>query len=224
MEIIPTPLTISPQKFTEDMQKLSLFFSTFHIDIADGLLVPGKTATVEELTPHLLKYQDRSFDFHLMVQDYGKPINYLRSLSSKLQIGRVFVHHKAAPDKGLFVSHSDPFIIGLALNPSEHVKTLPTYYSLEFMRAIQIMSVEPGAQGQLFIKETLNKIEQLRLLNYRNNIFLDGGVNNLTLPLILSQRYTPDILSVGSYFSKASDLKINVEELKKMLPLEPLKG
>lgn len=32
------------------------------------------------------------------------------------------------------------------------------------------MSVNPGAQGNPFIKESLQKIEQLRNANYRNKI------------------------------------------------------
>lgn len=219
MQIVPAILSRSPEEFVVDIKKLSPYFTSFQIDIADGILVPGKTATIEDLTPHLLEYTNTTFDFHLMVKDYGKVINYLRVLASKIKIGTVLVHHKAGPDKGLFISQSDSFTIGLVINPDEQVKKLSTYYSFEIMRVIQIMSVEPGAQGQGFIKETLNKIEQLRLLNYRNRIFLDGGINNLTLPIILSQHYLPDVLAVGSYFTKAVDLKMQVEGFKKILPV-----
>ncbi len=218
MQILPAVLSRSPEEFDVDIKKLSPFFSSFQIDITDGILVPGTTATIEDLTPHLLEHPQITFDFHLMVKDYGKIINYLRALTSKIKIGTVLVHHKAGPDKGLFISQSDSFTIGLVINPDEQIKTLSTYYSFEIMRAIQIMSVEPGAQGQGFIKETLNKIEQLRLLNYRNKIYLDGGINNLTLPIILSQHYLPDTLAIGSYFTKAVDVKMQVEGLKKILP------
>ncbi len=220
MQIMPAPLSRSVQEFAEVMKKLSPYFSSFQIDIADGLLVPGETPSIEELTPHLLSYPQITFDFHLMVKEYGKSINYLRGLSAKIKIGTVFVHHKAGPDKGLFISQSDSFTIGLVVNPDEQIKTLSTYYSFGIMKAIQIMSVEPGAQGQGFIKEVLNKIEQLRLLNYRNKVFLDGGINNLTLPIILSQHYLPDVLAVGSYFTKAKDVKAQLEGLEKIFPRE----
>lgn len=218
MQIVAAVLSRSLEDFTTDMKKLSPFFTSFQIDVADGILVPGKTVAIEELAPQLALYPQATFDFHLMVKDYGKTINYLRGLASKIKIGTVLVHHKAGPDKGLFISQSDSFTIGLVINPEEQIKTLSTYYSFEIMRAVQIMSVEPGAQGQGFIKEVLNKIEQLRLLNYRNKIFLDGGVNNLTLPIILSQHYLPDVLAIGSYFTKAENLQLQVEGLKKILP------
>ena len=218
MEIIPTPLTSTLQEFTTDMQKLSPVFSIFHLDIADGVLVDGQTVTVEEIVPRLHEYKNASFDFHLMVSDYKPLINYLKTVSSQIKIRNVFIHYKARPDKGFFVSQSGPFTIGLVINPDEQVKELSTYYSFGLIPAVQIMTVNPGRQGQGFIKETLNKIEQLRLLDYRNKIFLDGSINKETLPSILSQRYLPDILNVGSYFSRADNVKERLQILSQMLP------
>ena len=37
------------------------------------------------------------------------------------------------------------------------------------------MSVYLGKQGQTFLQNNLKKIEQLRNIDYRNKIFLDGG-------------------------------------------------
>ena len=76
------------------------------------------------------------------------------------------------------------------------------------------MSVNPGKQGSPFIPETLKKIEQLRLLGYRSKIFLDGGVNDQTLPLILNQKYLPDVLCPGSFLTRAKDLEKNIKFLK----------
>jgi pentose-5-phosphate-3-epimerase len=67
------------------------------------------------------------------------------------------------------------------------------------------MSVNPGRQGQPFLLETLKKIEQLRLLGYRNKIFLDGGINEKTIPEILAQKFLPDVLCPGSFLTKADE-------------------
>lgn len=72
------------------------------------------------------------------------------------------------------------------------------------------MSVIPGAQGKPFIEYTVNKVEQLRVLGYRSNIFLDGAVNNKTLPIINSYKFKPDFICPGSFLAKAKE-----EELPK---------
>jgi len=78
------------------------------------------------------------------------------------------------------------------------------------------MSVTPGVQGNPFLEETLNKIEQLRLLGYRKEIFLDGAVNEKTIPVILSKKYQPDFICPGSYLTKTKSLEENVKYLKEI--------
>jgi pentose-5-phosphate-3-epimerase len=79
------------------------------------------------------------------------------------------------------------------------------------------MSVTPGVQGNPFFPETLVKIEQLRLLGYRNKIFLDGAVNDKTLLIINKLKYKPDVICPGSFLTKAKDLEKNVEYLNKLI-------
>jgi ribulose-phosphate 3-epimerase len=107
-----------------------------------------------------------------------------------------------------------PIPIGLTLNPSEQVSDLESHYNLDNVPSIQIMSVTPGVQGNPFIPETLNKIEQLRVHGYRFKIFLDGAVNDKTLPAINKQKFKPDVICPGSFLTKAKDLEKNVEYLK----------
>lgn len=217
MKVVPAILAKSAQELKNTIDNLIPHFDTFQIDIQDGEFVPEKTVGIEEATSVLINYGNASFDFHLMVFDFGKCINYLRNLTSKIQIKHIFIHHKATPPNTLFESGSGPFSIGLVINPDEEVKQLSTLYSFEKMAAIQVMSVHPGAQGQQFIKESLRKIEQLRLLNYRNSVFLDGGVNSETIPFILAQHSPPDVLCIGSYLTKAENLQERITHLKEIL-------
>ena len=76
------------------------------------------------------------------------------------------------------------------------------------------MSVVPGVQGNPFLPDTLKKIQQLRMLGYKPNIFLDGAVNDKTLPIINKLKYKPDVICPGSFLAKAKDLEKNVEFLK----------
>jgi pentose-5-phosphate-3-epimerase len=78
------------------------------------------------------------------------------------------------------------------------------------------MSVVPGVQGNPFLPNTLKKIEQLRVLGYRNKIFLDGAVNDKTIPFINKQKFKPDVVCPGSFLTKAKDLEKNVKYLDKL--------
>lgn len=221
MKAVPALLTQNVQELKGDLDKLVPYFKSFHVDIADGEFVSGKTLSIEDATQVLMQYPTLTFDFHLMVLDYGKIVNYLRNLTSKIQIQHVFVHHKAAPPATLFTPKSAPFTIGLVINPDEQVKQLSSLYSFEKMEGIQIMSVNPGAQGRDFIKDSLSKIEQLRLLNYRSNVFLDGGINDETIPFILSQHFLPDVTAIGSFLTKSENLQKRVKYLEKILAVKP---
>ncbi len=213
MKIIPSILEKDASSLFYQINKLSPYFSRFQIDIADGIFVPNKTVQIEEIKDSLNKdslYKDcLLFDFHLMIKDYIKEIKKLDKLKKFIKIKYVFIHFSA-------VSDFSSLPIGLTLNPQDQIDDLAYKYDLNKIPFIQIMSVTPGAQGKPFIPETLNKIEQLRDIGYRKEIFLDGAVNEKTIPVILSKKYQPDFICPGSYLTKTKTLEENVEYLKKL--------
>ena len=79
------------------------------------------------------------------------------------------------------------------------------------------MTIIPGAQEQTFIDYPLEKIEQLRAAGYRYNISVDGGVNNITLPIIVSKKNRPDFLNIGSYFSKSNNIEQSIRKINSVI-------
>lgn len=219
MIIIPSILEKTAGAYMSQIQKLSKYYAHFQIDIADGIFVSNKTAQIEELEKTMKQSNNRtiknlSFEFHLMVQDYEKEIEKLEKLRNWLNIKTVLVHASLFPNYQLLTTNYKLFSFGLVLNPEDSVKTIKTKYELEKVPIIQIMSVNPGAQGNPFIPETLQKVEQLRNANYKNIISLDGGINNATIPYILSQKFQPDIVCPGSFLTRAENLEERVVYLK----------
>ena len=218
MQTIPSILEKDASSLFYQINKLSPYFKRFQIDIADGIFVPNKTVQIDEIKDVLNKdslYKDCLFDFHLMVKDYESEIKKLEKLKNLINIKNVFVHADLHPNYELLTTNY-PLSIGLVLNPQDQVSDLTSHYALDTIPCLQIMSVVPGFQGSPFIPETLNKIEQLRVLGYKSNIFIDGAVNDKTLPFINKQRFKPDFICPGSYLTKAKDLKKNVEYLLKL--------
>ncbi len=214
MEIFPSILEKEAQNYLVQINKLSPYFNHFQIDIADGIYVPNKTVQIDELINYGLRITNCTFEFHLMVKDFETEIKKLEKLRNFLNIKTVLIHASLSPDYSLLSKTYPLFSFGLVLNPEDKVSLLPSYTLLPI---IQIMTVHPGFQGQPFLPETLKKIEQLRQANYRNKISLDGAVNDQTIPLILAQKYRPDILCPGSFLTKTVELEKNINYLKKIV-------
>lgn len=222
MIIYPSLLEKNVEGLFFQIKKLSPYFNTFQIDICDGIDVPSKTVQIDEITEHVTNNMKHgtldniSFEFHLMVKDYEKEIKKLEKLKNLMNIRDILVHGALLPDFSILHSPSSiPY--GLVLYPEDPVSLLTTTYNLQTIPYIQIMSIHPGAQGNAFIPGSLNKIEQLRKANYRNKISLDGGINEKTLPIIMSKKYKPDILCPGSFLTKAENLKGNINILKSII-------
>lgn len=219
MIVFPSILESKASKYISQIKKLSKFYSHFQIDITDGVFVDNKTAQIEEIQQILQSndfstFNHLSFEFHLMVQDYKTNIKKIIELKKIINIDLVLIHASLHPDIEHLTSNIDNLLFGLVLNPEDKVETIKTEYNLQKMLIIQIMSIDPGAQGKPFIPETLQKVEQLRSAYYKNSISLDGGINELTIPYICSQKFQPDIVCPGSFLTRAENLEEKVEYLK----------
>jgi len=219
MQICPSILEPTAESLFRTINRLSPFYKYFQIDIADGIFVPNKTVQIEEIKDTLNKdslYKDCLFDFHLMVSDFKSDINKLNELKKIINIKNIFIHYSAIDHLKFKIENLSDIPIGLTLNPQDQVSDLTSHYALDAIPRLQIMSVTPGVQGNPFLPDTLNKIEQLRVLGYKSKIFLDGAVNDKTLSVINNLKYKPDVICPGSFLTKAKDLEANVNYLKKL--------
>lgn len=204
---MPTVLEKTKDGFLTQIKKLSPYFSYFQIDIADGLYVPNKTIQVEDFEVAIQdlgsKISDLTFDFHLMVKDFETEIKKLINLKDKISINNILIHYSLKPNyQSLITNYQLP--IGMVLNSEDRVYNLVENYDIQKIPIIQIMTVQIGAQGNPFLSENINKVEQLKKACFSGQIFLDGGINEKTLPIILSKEYRPDVLCPGAYLTRAS--------------------
>lgn len=219
MIICPSILEATADDYLKIIKKLSSYFNYFQIDIADGIYVKNKTTAIDDILKTLTNHQpptiNYQFDFHLMTKNYENDIEKILQYKDKINIKNIFIHYDLKPAKTLIqpptTNHQPPINIGLVINPQDEIDDLAKNYNLSSIPVIQIMSVNPGAQGNPFIENTIKKIGQLRILDYRNKIFLDGGINDKTIPFILKQKFLPDVICPGSFLAKAK----NETELKK---------
>ena len=183
-----------------------------HLDVMDGHFVPNLTFGL----PIIKQIKDIAqipVDVHLMVTN---PDVYLETLG-KWKIDYVSFHQEAEVHihRQLRVLQKYGVKAGIALNPATPVETIfPVIAELDF---VLIMSVNPGFGGQSFIPLVYDKIEKLRKLadqvNPELEIEVDGGVNNINAPKLISKG--SDILVAGSFVFGSDDYKKQIEILKK---------
>jgi len=80
-----------------------------------------------------------------------------------------------------------------------------------------IMTVNPGFSGQGFIEDVLTKIKQIKNINSKTVISVDGGINDQTIKIAASAG--ADVFYVGSYFYKGNP-KTNLEKLQNIINLK----
>lgn len=221
MDIVPALLVKTSSELSEQITRLARYYSHFQIDIADGQFVNNKTLSVDDLQgafekikPDTLK--NLTFDFDLMVLDYVSSCEKIDELAFLIKTTSVFPHAAAITNYKELVELYPVFSIGIAVDPDQSIDTINEMFDLPSIPIIQVMSVIPGKQGNPFIEDSLTKIEQLKMLDYRGKISIDGGVNNKTLPAIISRRDRPDMVCVGSYLSQGEDIESRVKTLQEL--------
>src|SRR3989338_8653524 len=101
MYIIPSLVEKTPEDLFAVMQKLSLYYKQFQVDIEDGIFVSNKTLFVSDIQRYLLNNappENLVYDFHLMVKEYEKEIEKIDTLKNAVDIHSILVHTSLQPN------------------------------------------------------------------------------------------------------------------------------
>ncbi len=185
----------------------------FHLDIMDGVFVPNISFGIPVLES-IKSLAKKPFDVHLMITQPERYIETFKNAGADL----FNVHYEASTHLHRTVQsvHSNEMKAGVTLNPHTPVSVLEDI--VNELDLVLLMSVNPGFGGQKFIKNTYNKLEQLKELILKKNsralIQIDGGVDNTNANQLVSKG--ADVLVAGSYVFKSSDPNATIASLKKL--------
>ena len=177
-----------------------------HVDIMDGIFVHNKNYDFATISYYLTNIK-KPLDVHLMVSDvmsYVKNYCLLKPEYITFHI-ETFVDPKEIID---FI-HSKNIKAGLAINPDTDLSRIKPY--LNDIEEVLVMGVYPGAGGQEFIRENIDKINELMELkgNYHYIVSVDGGVNDETIKDIKS-----DMVVSGSFICNSDNFDEQINKLK----------
>ena len=185
-----------------------------HLDIMDGVFVPNISFGFPVIKA-VKKVALKPLDVHLMIVD---PDRYL-SQFCEAGANHLTVQYEACTHLNRTVAEIRNLGMkaGVAINPHTPVMLLKNI--LPYIDMVLIMTVNPGFGGQIFIKESYNKIIELRHMidtgHYNVLIEVDGGID--TANAIDLVEAGANVLVAGSSVFKSKDPIKVISRLKNLI-------
>jgi ribulose-phosphate 3-epimerase len=185
-----------------------------HVDVMDGHFVPNIT-----IGPLIVEAVRRvtalPIDVHLMIEN---PDNYIPAFAEAgASLISVQIEACIHLNRSVQLIRECGARPGVVLNPSTPVQTLE--WIIENVDYVLIMSVNPGFGGQVFIKNSLDKVRTLGQLIQRKNlktlIEIDGGVNEKTIADIAAAGV--DAFVAGSAIFGSRDYQATIHAFRKKI-------
>lgn len=200
--LIPAILAPDVKEFKRRFDIVKDNFDRLQIDIMDGQFVPNRTIEVNDIPPDI----SNNLELHLMVNNPGRAISNL----SHPAVKTIIFHIEAlkAPQNDIAQINSR-YERGIAINPETPLQAIEPLLNL--VNLVLIMSVDPGADNQEFIPQTLKKISRLRQTHPNIIIEVDGGINIANVHDISAAG--ADRLVVGSAIFTAENIPNTIKQL-----------
>lgn len=189
----------------------------FHIDVMDGKFVEKNTyKQMLENSSYIKRISNLPLDVHLMVEDVKPAVDDFLAVDPNI----ITFHYEACKDKKEVLDiikyiKENNCKVGLAIKPKTKLEEI--YEFLPYIHMCLVMTVEPGKGGQKLIKETVDKVRDLKKYIEDNNIEIDievdGGINLATVDTVKDAG--ANILVSGTAILMAKDYKVIIDELKK---------
>lgn len=209
MLICPTITANNTHQFREQIERVSDFSKTIHIDVMDGRF----TKTISPGISQIWWPSDVKAHLHLMVEMPEEVI----AQAIKLRPELVIVHSEAdmtQVTEVLRLLKRDNIRAGLALLPESDPEDDDVYGMLSLADHALVFSGKLGYHGgEADLKQT-NKVKKIRQLFPDIEVGWDGGVNDKNAKQIIESGV--DVLNVGSYIQHADK---PIENYKKLFDI-----
>lgn len=205
MKFIPSIIAKDKKELGERLCRVINLSNEFHLDIMDSKFVKN-----ESLNFKFELVENKKYTAHLMIE---KPFLWIKRNYG--YYNEFIVHNEAINNKFFEIFeylNSKKKKLGIAINPKTRVNEIKEY--LPFVSQVTIMTVTPGKYGSIFLKNNLKKVLEIRKLNSKVKIQLDGGINEKTISLVPKE---VDSVVLGSYLQNSDYPKEAIKLLKEII-------
>lgn len=176
-QIIPSILSANRKELQSYVKMIEPYVKAIHIDVMDGRFVPEESFCPE--TVELLKTKLHK-EVHLMTINPEKDIEDYAAAGA----GTIIIHAEVFDsDEKLTETLKKikklKIKAGISINPETPVSKIKPV--LKDADLVLVMTVHPGKGGQQMIPECLEKVREIRKLNKKIAIEVDGGINKDTI-------------------------------------------
>ena len=206
-KIIPSIIAKNQRELDIRFDKIKGISKKIHLDIMDGKFVKNKSLFFDFKVSKKTKCET-----HLMIKN---PKEWVEKNYKKVDI--IIFHFESL--KKNEVSNLIKFIkskkrkVGISIKPKTKVSVIKNY--LKDLDMVLVMTVNPGSYGAKFLPSTLKKTNEIRKLNSKIKIQVDGGINDKTI--LIAKNFRIDGFISGSYLQKAKDIKKAASLLNKLI-------
>jgi ribulose-phosphate 3-epimerase len=182
-----------------------------HLDVMDGHFVPNITIGPPVISS-IRKATRLPLDTHLMITNAERYLEVYREAGADI----ITVHYEACRHLHRAVHRIKEMgaRAGVSLNPATPVSVLSDV--LQDLDLVLIMTVNPGFGGQTFIQHSIPKIRQIsemiRSINPAIHLEVDGGIDDLTAPLVVEAG--ANVLVAGNFIFRSKDIPAAVHTLR----------
>lgn len=180
-----------------------------HVDVMDGKFVKNTTFDhtfvdkIKDMTTLIL-------DVHLMVQNPDSVIEDYAKAGADI----LTVHYEACknPLETIKKIKDNNMVAGIAINPKTPVLKIKDLLDSGLVDMVTVMGVNPGAYGQKIIPGSAEKVAEVRELNDKIYIEIDGGVTVKNSAIL--RKLGANIIVSGSTVFEAKNKRKVIKQLK----------
>ena len=203
-KVLPSIMAKNQKELNQDFKKLKGVVKHLHLDIVDGKFAKNKVM----FFPLRL---NKSFQYsaHLMIKN---PEKWIKQNYKKIEL--LIPQFEELKDITQYIEFckKNKKKVALAIKPETKIKQIKDYLSkLDY---ILVLTVHPGFYGATFLPKQLKKIKQIKQINPKTKVIIDGGMN----PETIKKAKNADHFVSGSYTTKSDNpkqrIKILINSLK----------
>ena len=215
LRICPSILSADFARLGEEIARVERAGADFlHVDIMDGQFVPNLT-----FGPILVEAMRRltrlPLDVHLMIVE---PLRFLEAFASA-GASHLIVHAEAVPDPAAAARaiRARGLKAGLSVKPGTPLDQLLA--ALPSIEIALVMTVEPGAGGQPFLRQSPGRIASVRAAvdagGWDCLLAVDGGISEETA--VIAARAGADTFVAGQSIFRSGDPESAIRRIREAL-------